>query len=137
MQDYGRAVIVGSPSTFGKGTVQRFIDLDRTIRGFNELKPLGEIKLTTQKFYRVNGGSTQLRGVTPDIILPDNFFYIKTGERDREYAMEWTEIDPVEYDQDVLEVAARYGTPAPPMADFTLGLSVGPRQSWPLMLSAK
>ena len=104
LQDYGRAVIVGSPSTFGKGTVQRFIDLDRTIRGFNELKPLGEIKLTTQKFYRVNGGSTQLRGVTPDIILPDNFFYIKTGERDREYAMEWTEIDPVEYDQDVLEV---------------------------------
>lgn len=104
LQDYGRAVIVGSPSTFGKGTVQRFIDLDRTIRGFNELKPLGEIKLTTQKFYRVNGGSTQLKGVTPDIILPDNFFYIKTGERDREYAMEWTEIDPVEYDQDVLEV---------------------------------
>lgn len=104
LQDYGRAVIVGSPSTFGKGTVQRFIDLDRTIRGFNELKPLGEIKLTTQKFYRVNGGSTQLRGVTPDIILPDNFFYIKTGERDREYAMEWTEIYPVEYDQDVLEV---------------------------------
>jgi carboxyl-terminal processing protease len=104
LQDYGRAVIVGSPSTFGKGTVQRFIDLDRTIRGFNELKPLGEIKLTTQKFYRVNGGSTQLKGVTPDIILPDNFFYIKTGERDREYAMEWTEIDPVEYDQDVLQV---------------------------------
>lgn len=104
LQDYGRAVIVGSPSTFGKGTVQRFIDLDRTIRGFNELKPLGEIKLTTQKFYRVNGGSTQLKGVTPDIILPDNFFYIKTGERDRDYAMEWTEIDPVDYDQDVLEV---------------------------------
>ncbi|MEQ8703838.1 MAG: carboxy terminal-processing peptidase [Phaeodactylibacter sp.] len=104
LQDYGRAVIVGSPSTFGKGTVQRFIDLDRTIRGFNELKPLGEIKLTTQKFYRVNGGSTQLKGVTPDIILPDNFFYIKTGERDREYAMEWTEIAPVEYEQDVLKV---------------------------------
>lgn len=104
LQDYGRAVIVGSPSTFGKGTVQRFIDLDRTIRGFNELKPLGEIKLTTQKFYRVDGGSTQLKGVTPDIILPDNFFYIKTGERDREYAMKWSEIEPVEYDQDVLKV---------------------------------
>ncbi|NRA49884.1 MAG: carboxy terminal-processing peptidase, partial [Phaeodactylibacter sp.] len=104
LQDYGRAVIVGSPSTFGKGTVQRFIDLDRTIRGFNELKPLGEIKLTTQKFYRVNGGSTQLKGVTPDIILPDNFFYIKTGERDRDYAMEWTEIAPVEYEQNVVEL---------------------------------
>lgn len=104
LQDYGRAVIVGSPSTFGKGTVQRFIDLDRTIRGFNELKPLGEIKLTTQKFYRVDGGSTQLKGVTPDIILPDNFFYIKTGERDRDYAMEWSEIEAVDYEQDVLKV---------------------------------
>ncbi len=104
LQDYGRAVIVGSPSTFGKGTVQRFVDLDRTIRGFKEIKPLGEIKLTTQKFYRVDGGSTQLRGVTPDIVLPDNFYYIKTGERDREYAMEWTEIDPVDYSQNVAEI---------------------------------
>ncbi|TXB66361.1 tail-specific protease [Phaeodactylibacter luteus] len=104
LQDYNRAVIVGSPSTFGKGTVQRFVDLDRTVRGYSELKPLGEIKLTTQKFYRVNGGSTQLKGVTPDIILPDNFYYIKTGERDREYAMEWTEIEPVAYDQEVYKV---------------------------------
>ncbi len=104
LQDYGRAIIVGSPSTFGKGTVQRFVDLDRTIRGYNELKPLGEIKLTTQKFYRVNGGSTQLKGVMSDIVLPDNFFYIKTGERDREYAMEWTEIDPVDYNQNVMKI---------------------------------
>lgn len=104
LQDYGRAVVVGSTSTFGKGTVQRFVDLDRTIRGYNELKPLGEIKLTTQKFYRVNGGSTQLKGVTPDIVLPDNFFYIKTGERDREYAMEWTEIEPVSFSQNVMKI---------------------------------
>ncbi|HKK80218.1 MAG TPA: S41 family peptidase, partial [Phaeodactylibacter sp.] len=81
LQDYDRALIVGSPSTYGKGTVQRFINLDRTIRGFSEVKPLGELKLTTQKFYRIDGGSTQLRGVTPDIVLPDNFYYIKTGER--------------------------------------------------------
>jgi carboxyl-terminal processing protease len=104
LQDYDRALIVGSPSTFGKGTVQRFINLDRTIRGFSEVKPLGEIKLTTQKFYRIDGGSTQLRGVTPDIVLPDNFYYIKTGERDRDYAMEWSEIAPVDYSQDVLKI---------------------------------
>lgn len=104
LQDYERALIVGSPSTFGKGTVQRFINLDRTIRGFSEVKPLGELKLTTQKFYRIDGGSTQLRGVTPDIVLPDNFYYIKTGERDREYAMPWTEIPPIEYSQNVLKV---------------------------------
>lgn len=105
LQDYGRAVIVGSSSTFGKGTVQRFVNLDRTIRGHDEIKPLGEIKLTTQKFYRVNGGSTQLKGVVPDIILPDNFHYIKTGERDRDNAMEWTEIEPVKYDQDVADLS--------------------------------
>lgn len=104
LQDYERALIVGSPSTFGKGTVQRFINLDRTIRGFSEVKPLGELKVTTQKFYRIDGGSTQLRGVTPDIVLPDNFYYIKTGERDRDYAMAWSEIAPVEHKQDVLQV---------------------------------
>lgn len=104
LQDYGRAIIVGSNSTFGKGTVQRFFDLDRAIRGFNELKPLGEIKLTTQKFYRINGGSTQLKGVIPDIILPDNYHYIKTGEKEHDYSMEWTEIEPVEYTQSVATI---------------------------------
>ena len=104
LQDYDRAVIVGSKSTFGKGTVQRFLDLDRTIRGYNEIKPLGEIKLTIQKFFRINGGSNQLRGVESDIVLPDNFHFIETGERDREYAMEWTEIEPAEYNQNVMKV---------------------------------
>ena len=84
--------------------MQRFFDLDRAIRGFSELKPLGEIKLTTQKFYRINGGSTQLKGVTPDIILPDNYHYIKIGEREHEYPMEWTKIDPVEYSQAVVSL---------------------------------
>ncbi|MCG8327187.1 MAG: carboxy terminal-processing peptidase [Chitinophagales bacterium] len=106
LQDYGRAVVVGSTSTFGKGTVQRFIDLDRTLRGYDDIKPLGEIKLTTQKFYRVDGGSTQLKGVEPDIVLPDNFFYIKTGEKDRENAMAWTEIDPVNYGQKVTDLSS-------------------------------
>ncbi len=101
LQDYGRAVIVGSSSTFGKGTVQRFFDLDRAVRGNSDIKPLGQVKMTIQKFYRVNGGSTQLKGVTPDIILPDNYSYIKTGEQDQEYAMPWSEIKPVEYSQNV------------------------------------
>lgn len=105
LQDYGRAVIVGSNSTFGKGTVQRFIDLDRTLRGFDNIKPLGQVKLTTQKFYRINGGSTQLRGVTPDIILPDSYAFIETGEKEQEYPLPWTEIAAVEYNQDVLELA--------------------------------
>ena len=104
LQDYGRAVIVGSKNTFGKGTVQRFFDLDSAIRGNDDVKPLGEVKLTIQKFYRINGGSTQLKGVTPDIILPDNFTYIPTGEQDNEYAMEWTEIPAVDYSQNVYKV---------------------------------
>ena len=104
LQDYGRAVIVGSKSTFGKGTVQRFFDLDRAIRGNDDIKPLGEVKLTIQKFYRVDGGSTQLKGVTPDIVLPDRYHYIETGEKDQEYAMVWTEIDPVPYSQNVVNL---------------------------------
>ena len=104
LQDYGRAVIVGSNNTFGKGTVQRFFDLDSAIRGNEELKPLGEVKMTIQKFFRINGGSTQLKGVTPDIILPDNFTYIPTGEQDNEYAMEWTEIPAVDFEQNVRSV---------------------------------
>jgi len=104
LQDYGRAVIIGSNNTFGKGTVQRFFDLDSAIRGNDDLKPLGEVKLTIQKFYRINGGSTQLKGVTPDIILPDNFSYITTGEQDNEYAMEWTEIPAVDYEQNAFKI---------------------------------
>lgn len=104
LQDYDRAVIVGSNSTFGKGTVQRFVDLDRAYRDYQDLKPMGNLKITMQKFYRIDGGSTQLKGVTPDIILPDNYHYIKTGERDYENALSWTEIDPVEFSQDVYRV---------------------------------
>ncbi|RME93045.1 MAG: tail-specific protease, partial [Bacteroidetes bacterium] len=105
LQDYGRAVIVGSSSTFGKGTVQRFIDLDRTLRGFDSVKPLGQVKLTTQKFYRINGGATQLRGVTPDIILPDNYAAIPYGEKEEDYPLPWTEIAAVDYEQNVLRLA--------------------------------
>jgi carboxyl-terminal processing protease len=105
MQDYGRAVIVGSHSTFGKGTVQRFLDLDQAVSGADDLKPLGDVKVTLQKFYRVNGGSTQLKGVIPDIILPDNQEYIDAGEKELEYPMEWTEIAPVEYGQHIADLS--------------------------------
>ncbi len=101
LQDYDRAVIVGSKSTFGKGTVQRFIDLDRAIRGYNEVKPLGNLKLTIQKFYRIDGGSTQLKGVEPDIILPDRYHFIDVGERDHDFPMQWNKIDQIDYGQSV------------------------------------
>ncbi len=101
LQDYKRAIIVGSNSTFGKGTVQRFYNLDNAVRGYNELKPLGNVKMTTQKFYRINGGSTQKKGVVPDIIFPDIYHYIKFGEKEYENVMEWTEIAPVLFSQNV------------------------------------
>lgn len=104
LQDYNRAVIVGSNSTFGKGTVQRFFDLDRAIRGNEEFKPLGQVKLTMQKYFRIDGGSTQLRGVEPDIILPDRFSFVDVGEKEYDFPMEWSEISPVDYDQNVLQV---------------------------------
>ena len=102
MQDYGRAIIVGSP-TFGKGSVQRFYDLDQAFRS-SDAKPLGNVKMTTQKFYRVNGGSTQLRGVTPDIFFPNNYMYINTGEKEYTNAMQWTEIAPQKYGQNVVKI---------------------------------
>ncbi len=104
LQDYGRAVIVGSKSTYGKGTVQRFVDLDRILPGFDEVKPLGQIKLTIQKFYRINGGSTQLRGVTPDIILPDSYDYVLNVEEQQDYPLPWTEINSVPYKQQVYQL---------------------------------
>ncbi|MCP4439404.1 MAG: tail-specific protease [Aureispira sp.] len=99
LQDYGRAIIIGTaPSTFGKGTVQRFFNLDNVVPPrYKELGELGSMKITIQKFYRINGGSTQLRGVTPDIILPGAYSYIETGEREEDYPMAWTEIDPAFY----------------------------------------
>ncbi len=106
LQDYERAVIVGSNSTFGKGTVQRFVDLDRAVRdpSASALKPLGNLKITMQKFFRINGGSTQLKGVTPDIIFPNNYHFIETGEKDYDHAMEWSEIPAVDYGQNIFRI---------------------------------
>lgn len=99
IQDYKRGVIVGtSPSSFGKGTVQRFYNLDDYLPAqYNTIKPLGEVKITTQKFYRINGGATQLKGVTPDIILPDPYYLLDQGEKEQDYAMAWDEIAPASY----------------------------------------
>lgn len=104
LQDYDRALIVGSNSTFGKGSVQRFVDLDR-IPGAVEMRPFGQVKVTIQKFYRVNGGSTQLKGVESDIVLPDQFQNLKLGEKEQDYAMEWSKIDEVAFDQNVLDIS--------------------------------
>ncbi|NRA12388.1 MAG: carboxy terminal-processing peptidase [Crocinitomicaceae bacterium] len=99
LQDYGRAVIIGTaPSTFGKGTVQRFYGLDdRVPESLSNLGEMGSVKITTQKFFRINGGSTQLKGVVPDIILPGVYSYISSGEKDEDFAMPWTEIEPSDY----------------------------------------
>ena len=101
LQDYGRAIIVGTaPTTFGKGTVQRFVGLDdelpRNLRALN-LGELGAIKVTIQKFYRINGSSTQLKGVVPDIILPSQYSYLEIGEREEDFPMKWTETAPANY----------------------------------------
>lgn len=100
LQDYGRAIIVGTNS-YGKGSVQRFFELDRMIAGNESLKPFGSLKVTIQKFFRVNGGSTQLKGVAPDITIPDDFMFIPAGEKDNEHPMAWTQISPVKYSQSV------------------------------------
>lgn len=85
MQDYKRATIIGTP-TFGKGTVQTFFDLDQGM-GRADADKLGSIKITIQKFYRINGTTTQLVGVTPDVIIPDRYRYLKFGEKENEFAL--------------------------------------------------
>ena len=85
MQDYKRAAIIGTP-TFGKGTVQRFIDLDDAFRTTSNDK-LGSLKITIQKFYRINGTTTQLVGVIPDIIMPDRYRYLEFGEKENKFAL--------------------------------------------------
>lgn len=97
IQDYQRGIVVGSTSTYGKGTVQRNIELDKTGWLTGNPSDLGSVKLTIQKFYRINGGSTQLKGVVPDIIMPDQYEYLKMREKDEMYAMEWDEITPAFY----------------------------------------
>ncbi|HEY9362392.1 MAG TPA: carboxy terminal-processing peptidase [Chitinophagaceae bacterium] len=97
IQDYNRGVIIGSTSTYGKGTVQRNIGLDPGSSFLSSNSDLGTIKLTLQKFYRINGGSTQLKGVTPDIVIPDNLEHLKFREKDDPDALPWDEIAKAPY----------------------------------------
>lgn len=97
MQDYKRAIIIGSKQTYGKGTVQNVIDLNQWLRK-NDLGDLGALKITSQKFYRVNGGSTQLEGVKSDVVMPDRYSYIDIGERDYPNPLPYDKIDAAKYD---------------------------------------
>ena len=96
MQDYKRAIIIGGNQTWGKGTVQNVFPLNRMVRG-NTNGDLGALRYTTQKYYRINGGSVQLEGVKSDINVPYRFKYLDFGEKDSENPLQWDEIDQVEY----------------------------------------
>ncbi|HET8897889.1 MAG TPA: carboxy terminal-processing peptidase, partial [Rhodanobacteraceae bacterium] len=94
IQDYGRGLVIGS-DTFGKGTVQNLVDLDHIAR--NEKPKFGELKMTIAQFFRINGGSTQLRGVTPDIVFPSSIDKKDLGESSYDNALPWTSIAPAPY----------------------------------------
>jgi len=101
IQDYKRGIIIGSTSTYGKGTVQRNIPLaGETYNAFGEAQDdddMGSVKLTLQKFYRVNGGATQLKGVTPDVVIPDRLENLKFREKDNPFALSWDTIEKADY----------------------------------------
>ena len=96
MQDYKRAVIIGSRQTYGKGTVQNVANLNRWMRN-SSFGDMGALKLTTQKFYRINGSSTQLKGVESDVVVPDRFSFIDIGERDYDNPLPYDKIREADY----------------------------------------
>ena len=95
LQDYERAVVVGTSATHGKGTVQAVIDLDQQTRTKGD--PLGLYKVTIQEYFRVSGGSTQLKGVVPDVLLPDPTSFVESGERTLPHAIPWSTIAAVSF----------------------------------------
>ncbi len=97
MQDYGRAVIMGSHQTYGKGTVQNIIPLNYYVKNFNG--DLGSLKLTIQKFYRINGGSTQIEGVYSDVPMPTKYTYMKHGERDLKNPLKWDKVSQTDFEK--------------------------------------
>jgi carboxyl-terminal processing protease len=98
LQDYRRAIVIGGEHTFGKGTVQVLLDLDRFLSGdMQALRPLGAIALTVQKYYRITGASTQYQGVVPDIILPDLYAYLGVGEKSQKYSLPWDTVAPLAF----------------------------------------
>ena len=96
IQDYKRGIIIGS-DTYGKGTVQRTLPLGKTLDIFSGQTEYGTLKLTFEKFYRINGGSTQLKGVTPDVALPDPYDYLKLREKDQSSALPWDQLEKANY----------------------------------------
>lgn len=96
LQDYKRAIILGSKQTFGKGTVQNVFDLNRMITG-GTYGDLGALKVTTDKFYRINGRSTQLEGVKSDVVFPNRYSYVDMGEKDQDNPLAWDSITPAFY----------------------------------------
>ena len=96
IQDYRRGIVIGSKQSYGKGTVQNVIDLNQFVRG-SSVGDLGALKTTTQKFYRITGGSTQMEGVSSDVAIPDRYAYLKMGERDIDNAMPWDKIEPAQF----------------------------------------
>lgn len=96
MQDYKRAVIIGSKQTYGKGTVQNVVNLNNMLRN-NTSGDLGALAVTTQKYYRINGGSVQLEGVKSDVEVPGRFSFINVGEKDKDNPLPWDEIDAADF----------------------------------------
>ncbi|MFS4484139.1 carboxy terminal-processing peptidase [Hyunsoonleella sp. 2307UL5-6] len=96
MQDYKRAIVIGSKQTYGKGTVQNVYPLNNMVRN-NADGDLGALAFTTQKYYRINGGSVQLEGVKSDVQVPGRFSFIEVGEKEKENPLPYDEIDPAEY----------------------------------------
>ncbi len=99
IQDYKRGVIIGSKQTFGKGTVQTVFDLNRMVRNNSNIGDVGSLKFTIQKFYRINGGSNQLKGVKSDVVIPNRLSYIDIGERNEENPLPWSQIEPAQYEE--------------------------------------
>jgi carboxyl-terminal processing protease len=99
LQDYKRAIIVGGEHTHGKGTVQTIINMNNNIRpsSSREIGDVGALTVTIQKFYRITGGSTQYKGVVPDIVLPSLFQHLKSGEKYLDYSLPWDQIKSVKY----------------------------------------
>lgn len=92
IQDYKRGIIMGSTSTYGKGTVQRNVPFGKPLDDLGIQTEYGAVKLTFQKFYRVTGSSTQRKGVVPDVILPDEYEFLKYREKDNESSLPWDEM---------------------------------------------
>ncbi|MCI5140630.1 MAG: tail-specific protease, partial [Candidatus Electrothrix sp. ATG1] len=99
MQDYGRALVIGGAHTHGKGTVQALLDMNRNLPllHLKKYEDLGALKVTIQKFYRINGSSTQYKGIVPDVVLPSMLDYLETGEQYMDNSLPWDTVEAVSH----------------------------------------